>query len=107
MKVKIQCIHCKVDEQFQKRLKEKLLRIGAKYDWIKEGFAYLKIEKNSQSRNKVVELFLHIMGSDIYVKTQEETFDLAVKKAIESIRRQLKKHKGRDFAHLATNPLKI
>lgn len=104
MKVTIQCIHCEVDARIQERIQEKLYKMGVIYSWITEGTLYFKMEENSKDKNKVVELLLTVPGPDVYAKGQEETFELAAKKAIEGIRHQLKKHKGKAFAHSNDTP---
>ncbi len=98
MEITFQCLHCAADERFQDNLSEKLYKLGKKYDWIEDATVYLKTENNQHNREKIVELLLHVTGPDVYAKAQEESFELAAKKALEGIRRQLRKHKGKDFS---------
>lgn len=82
-----------IDESMQDRLKLKLHKMGAKFNWIKEGTVYFKVEKNDDNKDKVVELLLKIPGHDIYAQAQEETFIDAIKESLEGVRKQLEMHK--------------
>lgn len=106
MKISVQTIHSEVKQDILEHAVEKLEKIGSKYHWIPEATVFFKEEKNDHDRNKVIEILLKVPGPDLFVKEQENSYQLALKKAFQSVRRQISKYETRHFSHTAAKPLK-
>jgi putative sigma-54 modulation protein len=59
----------------------------------------MRLEKNESNENKIVEVKLNIPGNQLFAKEHAKTFEAAADEAVESLRRQLKKHKEKLIAH--------
>ena len=93
MKVKIQSIHFDADVKLLQFVEEKVDKLGHFYNEIIASEVFLKLDKNSNTENKVAEIKLHIPGNDLFVKKQCKTFEEATDTAVEALTRQIKKHK--------------
>ncbi|MGZ4116479.1 MAG: HPF/RaiA family ribosome-associated protein, partial [Bacteroidia bacterium] len=57
----------------------------------------LKLDKNDQDKNKIVEINLNIPNNRFFAKDQSESFEIAFDKAIDQIKKQLVKHKEKVY----------
>ncbi len=105
MKVTVKYIHSEEDKNIEEKLRGKLYRLGAMYDWIKDGSVFFKMDKNDRKKDKVVELLISTYGSEIYTEGKAETFELAAKKAMSGIKHQINKNKDKYFRHALSTPL--
>lgn len=93
MKVKIQSIHFNADRKLLDFIEGKVDKLGHFYDNIIGSEVFLRLDKNSNTENKIAEIKLHIPGNDLFVKKQCKSFEEATDTAVETLTRQLKKHK--------------
>jgi putative sigma-54 modulation protein len=93
MKVKIQSIHFDADVKLLQFVEGRVDKLGHFYNEIIASEVFLKLDKNSNTENKVAEIKLHIPGNDFFVKKQCKSFEEATDTAVEALTRQLKKHK--------------
>lgn len=93
MKVKIQSIHFDADRKLLDFIEEKVDKLNHFYQDIIGSEVYLRLDKNSNTENKIAEIKLNIPGNDLFAKRQCKTFEEATDTAVEALRRQLKKHK--------------
>lgn len=80
-------------------IQKKANKLDQFYDQIIGGEVYLKIEKVEDEANKVSEIKLLIPGNQLFAKEQCKTFEEATDLAIESLRKQIDKHKQKIRAH--------
>jgi putative sigma-54 modulation protein len=59
----------------------------------------LKIDKDEEKENKVIEIKLFIPGNMLFAKEQSKTFEAAADVVVESMKRQLKKYKEKQVTH--------
>lgn len=93
MKVKIQSIRFNADVKLLQFVEEKVDKLGQFYNEIIGSEVFLKLDKNSNNKNKIAEIKLMIPGNDLFAKKQCKTFEEATDIAVEALSRQLKKHK--------------
>lgn len=93
MKVKIQSIHFDADVKLLQFVEEKVDKLGHFYNEIIASEVFLKLDKNSNTENKIAEIKLHIPGNDLFVKKQCKSFEEATDTAVDALTRQLQKHK--------------
>ncbi len=99
MKLQIQSIHFDADVKLIDFIQKKLDKLETFYDRIIGGEVFLKLEKNEEKSNKIVQIKLNVPGNDILVKEQAASFEEAVDLAYENLKRQLQKTKEKMQAH--------
>jgi putative sigma-54 modulation protein len=99
MKLQIQSIHFDADVKLIDFIQKKLDKLDTFYDRIISGEVFLKLEKNEEKANKIVQIKLNVPGNDILVKEQAASFEEAVDLAYENLKRQLQKTKEKMQTH--------
>ena len=98
MKLQIHSIHFDADQKLLDYVQRKADKLDKFYDRIQGGEVFLRLN-NSGVENKTVEIKISLPGSQIFAKEDSTTFEDATDEAIESLRRQVKKHKQKLSAH--------
>ena len=93
MNVTVQSIKFDADQKLIDFIKRKTSKLEQFLDNIIEGVCYLRLETVDNESNKVVELKFNIPGSQLFAKAQAKSFEEATDVAVESLRRQINKHK--------------
>lgn len=93
MNVTVQSIKFDADQKLIDFIKRKTSKLEQFLDNIIEGVCYLRLENVDNESNKVVELKFNIPGSQLFAKAQAKSFEEATDVAVESLRRQINKHK--------------
>ncbi|MBL7892834.1 MAG: ribosome-associated translation inhibitor RaiA [Bacteroidia bacterium] len=93
MNIKIQSIHFDADSKLLEFVQEKVNKLGRYYDGIIGGEVFLKLDKSSNTENKVAEIKIQIRGNDLFVKKQCKTFEEAVDMSVIALTNQVKKYK--------------
>ena len=99
MKITVQAIHFTADSKLIDFIQKKANKLDQFFDQIISGEVYLKLEKVEDEANKVSEIKLLIPGNQLFAKEQCKTFEEATDLAIESLRKQIDKHKQKNRAH--------
>ena len=100
MKIRVQSIHFTADVKLLDFIQKKADKLDQFFDQIISGDVYLRLEKTEDEANKISEIKLSIPGNDLFAKEQCKTFEEATDKAVESLRRQLEKHKEKIRSHV-------
>ncbi|KGE12384.1 ribosome hibernation-promoting factor, HPF/YfiA family [Sphingobacterium deserti] len=93
MNITVQSIKFDADQKLVEFIKKKTSKLEQFLDNIIEGVCYLRIENVDDESNKVVELKINIPGSQLFAKAQAKSFEEATDAVVESLRRQINKHK--------------
>ena len=93
MKITVQSIHFNADKKLLDFIQKKLDKLDTYYDHIISGEVYLKLENVEDEANKITEIKLMLPGNQLFAKHQCKSFEECTDLAIESLRRQLEKHK--------------
>lgn len=93
MKLQMHSIHFDADSKLVDFIQKKVDKLETFFDRIIDGEVFLRIEKNESNENKVIEIKLNIPGNQLFAKQNSVSFEAATDEAVESLRRQLKKHK--------------
>ncbi len=99
MKLQMHSVHFDADQQLLDFIQRKADKLDTFYDRIVDGEVYLKQENGDETNNKVVEIKINIPGNQLFAKEQNGSFEAATDKAVEALRRQLKKHKEKQMTH--------
>jgi len=95
MKVKIHSIHFDADQKLINFVQEKVDKLDHYFDQIIDGEVFLKIDNADNNENKIAEIKLSIPGNNLFAKKQCKTFEEATDSAVEALRRQIRKKKGK------------
>jgi putative sigma-54 modulation protein len=93
MTVKIQSVHFDADKKLLKFVQEKVDKLTQFYDGIINSDVTLRLDKSSDTENKVAEIKVHMAGNDLFAKKQCKSFEEAIDTSIDALRTQVKKHK--------------
>ena len=93
MKITVQSIHFTADRKLLDFIQKKADKLDTFYDHIISGEVYLKLENVEDEANKIAEFKLLLPGNQIFAKEKCKSFEEATDLAIESLRKQIEKHK--------------
>ena len=93
MKITVQSIHFTADRKLLDFIQKKADKLDTFYDQIISGEIYLKLENVEDEANKITEIKLLLPGNQIFAKEKCKTFEEATDLAVESLRKQIEKHK--------------
>ncbi len=99
MTITVQAIHFTADSKLVDFIQKKINKLDQFFDQIISGEVYLKLEKVEDEANKISEIKLLIPGNQLFAKEKCKTFEEATDLAIESLRKQLEKHKQKVRTH--------
>lgn len=98
MKLQMHSIHFDADQKLIDFIQKRTDKLETFYDRIIDGEVFLKLDNNDVN-NKIVEIKLNLPGSQLFAKEQNGSFEAAADKAVEALRRQIKKVKDKQMAH--------
>jgi putative sigma-54 modulation protein len=93
MKVRVQSIHFNADTKLLQFIQEKVDKLIHFYDHIIGGEVVLKLDKATDMKNKIVQIIIQIPGNDLMAKEQCRTFEEATDLCVDTLSRQIKRHK--------------
>ncbi|MXV53095.1 ribosome-associated translation inhibitor RaiA [Pedobacter sp. HMF7647] len=93
MKISVQSIHFNADRKLLDFIQKKVDKLDLFFDHIISGEVYLKLENTGDESNKITEIKLTLPGQQLFTKEQCKSFEEATDLAIESLRKQVDKHK--------------
>ncbi len=101
MKISVQSIHFNADKKLLEFIQKKVDKLDQFYDQIIGGEIYLKLEHAEDEENKISEIKLMVPGLTMFAKAQCKSFEQATDIAIESLKKQITKHKDKTRAKLS------
>ncbi|WP_199120048.1 ribosome hibernation-promoting factor, HPF/YfiA family [Pedobacter sp. ASV28] len=101
MKIRVQSIHFNADKKLLEFIQKKVDKLDQFFDQIIGGEVYLRLENVESEENKISEIKLMVPGGTMFAKEQCKSFEEATDLAIESLRRQISKHKTKTRTKLS------
>lgn len=101
MKITVQSIHFTADHKLLDFIQKKVDKMDQFFDQIISGEVYLKLENVDDEANKISEIKLIVPGGTMFAKEQCKSFEEATDLAIESLKKQITKHKDKTRAKLS------
>jgi putative sigma-54 modulation protein len=95
MDIKISSVHFDADKKLIDFITKKVNKLVKFYEEIIGAEVILRLENTQDLENKVSEIKLSIRGNDLFAKKQSKTFEESVDNAIDALRQQIEKHKGK------------
>jgi putative sigma-54 modulation protein len=93
MHVDIQSIHFKADQKLLDFIEQKVQKTQTFLDNVRSADVYLKLEKDQEKENKVIEIKLNLNGNPLFAKEHATTFEAATDLVLDKLVAQVKKHK--------------
>lgn len=94
MIINIQYVKMPTSEAMSQYVTEKLQKLNEKYDWLIKADVFFKLENDPAGQGKICEVQLSAPGPNFFAISQEKNFELAAKKTIAELEKQLKKRKA-------------
>ena len=95
MKLQMQSIKFDADKKLLEFVQKKADKLDLFFDKIIDGEVAFKIDKDETKENKIIEMKINVPGTTLFAKEKSKSFEAATDLAVEALRRQLKKHKGK------------
>lgn len=95
MDIQVHSIHFKADQKLLDFVNEKVNKLEVFFDQVIAGEVFLKLDKNQEKENKVAEVKILIPGKELFAKKQCKSFEEAADLAVEALRKQVDKYKGK------------
>lgn len=93
MNITVQSIRFDADQKLIQFIQKRIDKLDQFFDQIIDGECYLRLENVDDEANKITEFKLNIPGGQLFAKAQAKSFEEATDMAVESLRRQINKHK--------------
>ncbi|MFA6260206.1 MAG: ribosome-associated translation inhibitor RaiA [Bacteroidia bacterium] len=93
MKIDIQSIHFDADQKLLEFISKKTEKVLTFYEDIKSADIYLRLEKDAEKENKVIEIKLNLNGTAIFATERSSTFEAATDLVIDKLVAQVRKFK--------------
>ena len=98
MRVKTEAIQFKADQKLIHFIEKKLDKLQRYFDQIIDVRVTLKLENSGQVRDKIAEVKLSIPGTLIVASGTQKTFEAAIDRTVDNLKRQLRKYKGKRYS---------
>jgi putative sigma-54 modulation protein len=95
MKVNITSVHFKTDKKLENFIERKVGKLSGMIEGMMGSEVTLKLENSETRENKVAEIKILMKGYDLYAKKQSRTFEQATDTAVNALKKQLDRYKGR------------
>ena len=96
MEIKINAVGFSASAQLEEFIQKKLSNLDKYHDGIISCDVALKLEKDDNLENKVVEVTVAVKGQDVFAKKNAKKFEEAVDELYDVVKRQLVKIKEKE-----------
>ena len=95
MELRVHSIHFDADKKLLDFVNKKVDKLTAFDDQLMSGEVYLRLDNADNHANKVAEIKINTSGAEMFAKKQCHSFEEATDLAVDAVRRQIKKYKGK------------
>jgi len=95
MSTKVHSVHFDADIKLINFIDSKVSKLNQFFDNIVTSEVFLRLDKAQDKSNKIAEVRLLLPGKELFAKKQSKTFEEATDLAVEALRRQVRKYKGK------------
>ena len=96
MEIKINAVGFSASSQMEDFIQKKISKLDKYHDGIIGSEVTLKLEKDDNLENKVVEVLLNVKGQEVFAKKNAKKFEEAVDELYDVVKRQLVKIKEKE-----------
>ncbi|MCH1472691.1 MAG: HPF/RaiA family ribosome-associated protein [Bacteroidia bacterium] len=99
MNTQIQAIHFKADKKLIEFIEKKLSKLDTFHDGIIDAQVFLKLENTNVKENKTVEIKVNVRQTSFIQTETSISYEAATDLAVDSLKTQIKRHKGKVVTH--------
>ncbi len=100
MNISVKSVHFHADEKLLTYVEKKISRLNRYFDRNVEAEIFLKLQDTgSKVQDKITEVKLHVPGGWVMDKKTGKTFESAINASVDTLKRQLTRHKEKTSAH--------
>ena len=96
MEIKINAVGFSASSQLEDFIQKKISKLDKYHDGIIGSEVTMKLEKDDNLENKVVEVLLNVKGQEVFAKKNAKKFEEAVDELYDVVKRQLVKIKEKE-----------
>ena len=96
MEIKINAVGFSASSQLEDFIQKKISKLDKYHDGIIGSEVTLKLEKDDNLENKVVEVLLNVKGQEVFAKKNQKKIEEAVDELYDVVKRQLVKIKEKE-----------
>ena len=96
MEIQINAVGFSASSQLEDFIQKKISKLDKYHDGIIGSEVTLKLEKDDNLENKVVEVLLNVKGQEVFAKKNAKKFEEAVDELYDVVKRQLVKIKEKE-----------
>ena len=96
MEIKINAVGFSASSQLEDFIQKKISKLDKYHDGIIGSEVTLKLEKDDNLENKVVDVLLNVKGQEVFAKKNAKKFEEAVDELYDVVKRQLVKIKEKE-----------
>jgi putative sigma-54 modulation protein len=93
--MKVHSVHFDADVKLIDFINSKVSKLNQFFDHIVTSEVFLRLDKAQDKSNKIAEVRLLLPGKELFAKKQSKSFEEATELAVEALRRQVRKYKGK------------
>lgn len=95
MKVAINSVHFKADKKLEDFITLKVEKLCSKLTDVIGSEVTLKLDNTDSPENKISDIRIMLRGNDLYASKVGKSFEESIDLAIDALKKQVEKHKGR------------
>ena len=95
MNVTINSVHFKADQKLEDFITKKVEKVCEKYAEVISAEVNLKLDNTDMPENKIADIRIVLKGEDLFASKQSKTFEESVDTAVDALKKQLEKYKGK------------
>ena len=95
MEVRVHSIHFDADKKLLEFIDNKVDKLTTFDNNLMSGEVFLRLDKADNHSNKVAEIKIKAPGAELFAKKKCTSFEEATDLAVDALRRQIKKYKGK------------
>ena len=100
MKISVKSLHFNADSKLIEYVEKKLSRLSRYFDRAVDAEVHLKVQDTgSRIRDKITEIKIHVPGGWLMDKKTGKTFEEALDESVDTLKRQLVRHKEKINSH--------
>ncbi len=99
MKLQMHSIRFDADQKLLDFVQKKADKLDKFFDRIIDGEVFMRLDKDDNMENKIVEIKLNIPKNQLFAKEKAKSFEEATDLALEALKKQIIRHKDKIMAH--------
>ena len=95
MNVNIKSVHFRADKKLESFIEKKIQKLSGLHEGLIGTDVVLKLDNSESRKNKIAEIRLTLKGEELFARKQSKTFEESTDLAVDALKKQIEKYKGR------------